>query len=83
MMLKLESKGGGMAGESRISYPFKAADSLMAEGKLLAKNYKISFNMLLTLLLEDAVEEWAVPGHELRKRPDEVDIATDEGKALT
>lgn len=72
-----------MPGESRTPYPFKAADSLVAEGKLLAKSYKISFNMLLTLLLEDAVEDWSVPGHEIRKRPDEQDIATDGEKDLT
>lgn len=72
-----------MAGESKSAYPFKAADSLTAEGKLLAKSYKISFNMLLTLLLEEAVQEWAVPGHELRKRPEDLDISTDGEKALT
>lgn len=72
-----------MADDDRPAYPFKAASSLMAEGKLLAKSYKISFNMLLTLLLEDAVEEWSVPGHEIRKRPDELEIASDGEKSLT
>lgn len=72
-----------MATDTRASYPFKSEDSLMAEGKLLAKSYKISFNMLLTLLLEEAVEEWSVPGHEIRKRPDEIEMASDEEKTLT
>lgn len=72
-----------MADDTRPAYPFKAASSLMAEGKLLAKSYKLSFNMLLTLLLEEAIEEWSVPGHELRKRPDDQEIATDGEKSLT
>lgn len=72
-----------MAEENREAYPFKSLSSLMAEGKLLAKSYKISFNMLLTLLLEDAVEEWSVPGHETRPRPDEQELATDGKKDLT
>lgn len=72
-----------MESDSKGSYPFKPAASLMAEGKLLAKSYKISFNMLLTLLLEDAVEEWCVPGHEIRKRPEDQANATDGEKALT
>lgn len=72
-----------MAEDTRPAYPFKSASSLMAEGKLLAKSYKISFNMLLTLLLEDAIEEWSVPGHEIRKRPEELDQSTDGEKTLT
>lgn len=72
-----------MAEENRAPYPFKALSSLMAEGKLLAKSYKISFNMLLTLLLEEAIEEWSVPGHEVRKRPDEQELSTDGEKSLT
>lgn len=72
-----------MGEDNRPAYPFKAASSLMAEGKLLAKCYKISFNMALTLLLENAIEEWSIPGHELRKRPDEMEIAGEEEKTLT
>lgn len=72
-----------MSKDLRPSYPFKAVSSLMAEGKLLAKTYRISFNMLLIFLLEDAIEEWSVPGHEIRKRPDEQEISTDGEKSLT
>lgn len=72
-----------MAADSRAPYPFKTAESLMAEGKQLAKHYKLSFNMLLTLLLEEAVEEWCVPGHELRPRPVEQAQAVDGQKDLT
>lgn len=72
-----------MAGDSRTPYPFKAADSLMAEGKLLARSYKLSFNMLLTLLLEEAVEEWGVPGHELRPRPTDQAAGLEAQKDLT
>lgn len=69
--------------EERTSYPFKTLKNRMAEGKLLAKSYKMSFNKLLDLLLEDAIEEWSVPGHEVRKRPDEREITVDQQKSLT
>jgi len=50
-------------------YPFIPGDpNALQEGKVLARAYKISFNKLLSLLLENAIEEWAVPYMQPRPR---------------
>jgi hypothetical protein len=69
--------------EATKPYPFKPTESLLAEGKVLAKSYGISFNMLLSLLLEDAITEWSIPTMEPKPRPDEAEIATEGEKSLT
>jgi hypothetical protein len=51
------------------SYPFCPEDSsLLDSGRALASAYKVSFNKLLSLLLENAVEEWIVPYMQPRPR---------------
>lgn len=54
------------------SYPFTPKEgSLLAEGRDLAKAYGISLNQVLTFLLENAVQEWAVPFMQKREKPGE------------
>lgn len=53
----------------KSSYPFTPQNSnLLEEGKALARDYQISFNKLLSLLVENAVNEWTVPFMQPRPR---------------